>query len=223
MKMQKLLPAAAVVFLTSAGAASATTLQVQGNYSVSNSASYSYAPGFTQGGASGSVEGMTYTSLSSPFTESLALGTTTPATPFFIVNPASCNGRCNQTVTGTVNVDFTFTSPSGTTVSPIVATATYTADYANLTDSIVWTSGTEVNSTTQKMVVDFTDGAVLDVLLIDASDWSILPKIEFDLTADPATATPLPAALPLFAGGLGVLGFAGSWRRRRAAKATASI
>ena len=36
----------------------------------------------------------------------------------------------------------------------------------------------------------------------------------------PGTATPIPAALPLFAGGLGVVGLFG-WRRKRKAKAAA--
>jgi hypothetical protein len=36
----------------------------------------------------------------------------------------------------------------------------------------------------------------------------------------PTTATPLPAALPLFAGGLGALGLLG-WRRKRKAAAAA--
>jgi hypothetical protein len=65
-------------------------------------------------------------------------------------------------------------------------------------------------------LVTLLNGNTFDVSFFDAQDWDITPGVSFD----PA---PLPAALPLFAGGLGVLGFAGSWRRRRAAKATAGI
>lgn len=41
------------------------------------------------------------------------------------------------------------------------------------------------------------------------------------LTADSVSATPLPAALPLFAGGLGAIGLVG-WRRKRKAAAIAA-
>ena len=41
---------------------------------------------------------------------------------------------------------------------------------------------------------------------------------EWDITIREATATPLPAALPLFATGLGALGLLG-WRRKRKAQA----
>jgi hypothetical protein len=34
--------------------------------------------------------------------------------------------------------------------------------------------------------------------------------------------TPLPAALPLFAGGLGALGLLGGWRRKRTARSVAA-
>ena len=43
----------------------------------------------------------------------------------------------------------------------------------------------------------------------------------FDITANDPTATPLPAALPLFAGGLGALGLLG-WRRKRKAQVAAA-
>jgi hypothetical protein len=42
-----------------------------------------------------------------------------------------------------------------------------------------------------------------------------------DLTIDTASTTPLPAALPMFASGLGALGFLG-WRRKRKAAALAA-
>jgi hypothetical protein len=123
----------------------------------------------------------------------------------------------NNTTTGTLAVTFTFTEPSGTSNS-VTADATYTANYSNLTDSVVWTSGTKINGTTQEIVADFTDGAVLDIFLVDASDWSITPDISFELATDPTT--PIPATLPLFAGGLSMMGLLG-WRRKRRAAAIA--
>jgi hypothetical protein len=208
MKMQKLLAAAAMVFLTSAGAASAASITVDGSYTVSYTSTHGSTPTITDDlGNSGS------------FSESLTQGTTyTTPTNFLEVAPAGSSGLCSTcTATGTINVTFSFTEPSG-----IIGTATASANYSatynpnhNLeSDFVDWTSS--------PLVVDFTDGAVLHIDLANASDWNMYPQISFDLTQDP-TATPLPAALPLFAGGLGILGFAGSWRRRRAAKATAGI
>jgi hypothetical protein len=62
----------------------------------------------------------------------------------------------------------------------------------------------------------FTDGTIghgLDASIIDASSLTVT------FTAE-TSATPLPAALPLFATGLGALGLLG-WRRKRKAQAAA--
>jgi len=51
---------------------------------------------------------------------------------------------------------------------------------------------------------------------------SSLPAFEFDIAAvSGVSKTPLPAALPLFAGGVGALGFFG-WRRKRKTAAPAA-
>jgi hypothetical protein len=66
----------------------------------------------------------------------------------------------------------------------------------------------------------------------DLSAYGLIGNITFNSNLDGAgadidnlqfttTVTPLPAALPLFATGLGVLGLLG-WRRKRKAKAFAS-
>ena len=59
------------------------------------------------------------------------------------------------------------------------------------------------------------------------SGLNIAPGAQFDISfaswnnaIDSAVTTPLPAALPLFATGLGVLGLLG-WRRKRKAQAAA--
>ena len=56
-----------------------------------------------------------------------------------------------------------------------------------------------------------TNGYTFDVNFFDAQDWNIVPGTGM-------TATPLPAALPLFATGIGGLGLLG-WRRKRKAQA----
>jgi hypothetical protein len=224
MKMQKLLAAAAIVFLTSVGAASAASVMVDGQYTVS------YTP-ITPSNTSANP------TITDDLSSSFSFVNTQAETNFITVAP--CNG-CESngfTASGTITVsfkNFTFNGVAATieSVTPTPITGTYEAKYGGTklpctssgngnTDCVDWGSNTTLTGSTT-YVIDFTDNAVLDITLYNANDWNITPEISFNLATDP-TATPLPAALPLFAGGLGVLGFAGSWRRRRAAKATASI
>jgi hypothetical protein len=220
MKMQKLLAAIAVVFLTTAGAASATT--VDGQYSVSYSGNTSTKP-----------------MISDDLSSSFSFVNTQAKTNFITVAP--CNGCASygSTVTGTLTVtfsNFTFNGVAATieSITPTSVTGTYEAKYGGSalscttsgpgnTDCVNWGTNSNSNGSTQ-YVIDFTDNAVLDVTLYNANDWNITPEISFDLATAPGAPapTPLPAGLPLFAGGLGVLGFAGAWRKRRAAKASAS-
>jgi hypothetical protein len=89
------------------------------------------------------------------------------------------------------------------------------------------TTGDQNNQSTIASVTDLVtllNGNAFDVNFFDAQDWNITPGVSFtDVPPGAPAPTPLPAALPLFAGGLGILGVAGSWRRRRAAKVTAGI
>jgi len=77
------------------------------------------------------------------------------------------------------------------------------------------------------MSVDITTSAPISYLLL-TSQPTFLPGFygNFgidDLTFDsPVSATPLPAALPLFAGGLGILGVLGRRRKRKAAALAAA-
>jgi hypothetical protein len=215
MKTQALLTAVVTMFLVSAGSAYAASVTVTGTYSLSYSSVVGNAPTITDDGNTGPDGG----TLSSPFTENLNLNTPTTNTNFFTATPARTSG-CSWPCTGNtasedIKVTFGFTAPSGIT-NTVSATGVYTADYNNDTDSINWTSGTSGSP----LVVDFSDGAVLDITLVDASDWSITPDISFDLKDDPS-ATPLPPALSLFGGGLGMLGMLG-WRRKRKAAAIAA-
>jgi hypothetical protein len=64
--------------------------------------------------------------------------------------------------------------------------------------------------------IDLGNGLDLSVTFVDAVDWDITPFVQLGIPTN--ISTPLPAAMPLCAAGLGALGFFG-WRRKRKAVA----
>ena len=218
MSMQKLVAALAVLFLTSAGAAHATTIPVQGSYTVTSS-NFTGKPSLSY-------------DLSHPFTENLTVGTNNWTSPvnFFTASPGSCYSWCD--VTGTLTVTFSF---SGLTVATgsLTETATYEAKYSGSdlscsgksgsgqSDCIDWTGATSDKPSGYLIdTITFTNGEELEIKLFNAQDWNITPEISFDLLDGPSQ-TPLPATLPLFVSGLGGMSLFG-WRRKRKAAAAAA-
>jgi hypothetical protein len=213
--MNKLLIAAAAVFLASAGAADAAT--ITGYYTVTDSMT-------TGNNAPVIADDLgTYTSGHQYISTTLnALTVNTPSTAanLFTATPtgSSCGYNCaSNTATGIITVTFHVTDALNHS-----GTATFTGDYdakysgtylgcsgksgSGQSDCIDWTS-------TDPVYINFGDGTVLEITLGNAEDWSITPKVSFDL--DPVTATPLPAALPLFVGGLGLMSLLGLRRKRK--------
>jgi len=207
MRIQKLLGTTITIFLMSLGTTYAATV-ADGDYAISYTATAGNGPSYNGEGATGFT--FNWSNNTGTFSETLPLSETS----FFSVSPAGssgCNFSCDYTASGTITVTFssmelivggnTYTS----TQSSYQDTAAYIADYNNDTDSVTWTSSV--------VPVTFTNGEVLDIKLYNASDWTIDPEISLTVSQ-----TPLPAALPLFLGGLSVMGVLG-WRRRRKAAA----
>ncbi len=237
-RIQRLLAAAAAVLLASAGASYATTLTTGNDDKIT----------VTVCSTSTSC-----TSTSTPFTGNppsinsvltiSSSGETISSSPvvqnLFTVDPASSSGETNNMVSGTIQVVFSFQNKSFQNGHEVVTTrgsltqyGTFLANYnttglgcsssTGQSDCIYWgstpapltdykTTGEQNNVSTVANVVDLvtlSNGLSFDVNFYDAQDWNLTPGVSF---TDP---TPLPATLPLFAGGLSVMGLLG-WRRKR--------
>jgi hypothetical protein len=191
--MKKLLLALGMATALGSVAHATPTTTVIGSYTFSYAATAGNAPTITD-------------QLGNPFTEILALNTLTMLINFIEVAPAATSGdyscsthypyNCagSNIATGTITATFSFTGPSGITGTAI-DTATYTANYKNDTDSVIW------NSATSPIPVKFTDGATMTISMDNAKDWNLYPQLTFDLTQDPS-AVPEPASLALLGAGL---------------------
>ena len=120
---------------------------------------------------------------------------------------------------------FTFTepTPNGTTTdSGTITGAQVNGSSASGTLTITWPS--------QPVEFDFADGTKLDVTLGNLSEscgsnnclGTYNMSATFDVLNGPVTATPLPAALPLFAGGLGFVGYLARRRKRSSGQSVAA-
>ncbi len=138
---------------------------------------------------------------------------------FITADPGTCFTGCNN-VSGTITVTFTNLKLNGTSIGnpSYTETGIYNADYATQTDSVDWTgavamSGFPLDQDGVAPLVYTLALPGVDLFLTDGADWDVQTRVAASLV-DP---TPLPATLPLFAGGLGVLGLITRRRKRKVA------
>jgi hypothetical protein len=241
MKKQELAIAAAAL-LASVGIANATT--ISGSLSVTLQSFDGSLPGIVTAPSTVNSNQKptgtntplgTITGSSSPY--SLSFSGLNPGSlttyNLFQINPNPSSGSCGSGCvvnsglygdsypvdTGTIKVTLTVAG-----YGSITETGTYEAKYGGVTlpcaagdsnsktdtDCILWsnTSLQHLTNGTQTLYVEF----------VNAVDWDITPMIELGFSSS-QFPTPLPAALPLFAGGLGVMGLLGGWRKKRKASA----
>ena len=218
-KTHNLLVVAGTVLLASAGPTFAATVSVGESYSVTELGFTGNAPGISD-------------DLSHNGTLNLTKNVWSAPTDFFTASPDSRSGLSgmNPTVIGTLTVTLHFTEAGGVTGS-LTETGIFEAKYggtplagctsspAGDTDCIVWNGAPNTPTGSVVLAATLSNGEIMDVDFYNAQDWNITPKISFDL--DP-TPTPLPAALPMFAGGLGMLGFL-TRRKKRTARQQSAV
>ena len=229
----RMLAATVAVCLTSVGAANASTLTVNGNYSL------------TASNVVGNAPTIGYQLNHSSFSEILNLGQLASPLSFFSTSPAgSCGTGCTNggtTASENITLNMHFTEAGSGATGSLSVTGTYVAKYSgsslacatgsqglSQTDCFYWYTGawtsTNPNDASVVDAVALSNGDILNVTLYSAEDWTIYPKIGFNMPVSDTGhqgTTPLPAAFPLFASGLGVMGFFAKRRKRKDAAAMA--
>jgi hypothetical protein len=151
--------------------------------------------------------------------QTTAAGTTTNVT----VTPGTLSLKLNDSSTST-----TYTSGVGVANSDGSGTAYHFADFtfanAAAYDAFVPFDSITGNLTTAEINTINADGGFTAWTFIGAEDLATASNDDWNdlIFAISPTATPIPATLPLFAGGLGALGLLGKRRKRKTSSAIAA-
>ena len=156
------------------------------------------------------------------FSFNLTNSSSVTLTNFLTITALDTNFDFLNTATDTISTTFNFlqpTSASGSVNGVGVDTSLlFVLDHGN----IHWNG---------PATVDFGNGLDLTIALSDASFFSVLgnPRVGIDATfsltgaGSAVSPTPLPAALPLFATGMGGIGLLAWWRKRRQRRVSPAI
>jgi hypothetical protein len=228
-----LLATTALLALT--GAASATTVNVQGTYTITTSPIVGHAPTIKD-------------DLSSNFNINVPLngGSISPNFLEFdpsgssgISNSGNCYGFCNNShndiAAENITVKFTFTAPAGDSITDTVtgifyanyagklngtegidsvlgSTAISCGDSGSPADCIVW------NTTGNPFTAAFSNGDLLSVDLNNAHDWDITNTVTFSMTHVNLTQpVPEPSTWAMMVLGFAGIGFMASRRKSKPA------
>jgi hypothetical protein len=134
------------------------------------------------------------------------------------------SGLDNNFVATSFTLSFTYTGPSSLSFNTSFDTGlTKFVETPPNTGAGAWNTafnGNTVTFTAPGAINDLNPGDEFDLIVGFVPSSGFVPA-DFSYTATwTGTETPLPAALPLFAGGLGALGLLG-WRKKRTARSLA--
>lgn len=225
--MKRLLAAAAVTVVFGVNGATATTYTVDINYNLLTGtiSPPSVGSGFTEFESSNiavslptlQVGDMINTTIN--FTRGLALSLTSPGTQLFNVFFSPNNGANNEIVSTFTQLSLLKTAgdlliPGAVSGSSSCNTCVAASVSANFTDTSFSFRGLSAVTTITSIPLSFgSDQMHFQV-------WALPGSIDITHGASDVSATPLPAALPLFASGLAAAGLV-AWRKRR--KQTAAL
>jgi hypothetical protein len=127
------------------------------------------------------------------------------------------DGSASDAVSNTNILSLYFKDPISGNVITTVGTGTVIFDSTGPLPTVLTSSGYLAGTSAANgvgMAPDNTPGPFF-VSIGTGTDNNLYYDVTW--TAEVVTATPLPAALPLFAGGLGIIGFAAGLKKRKAA------
>ena len=209
----------AVLALAPFAPASAKTLTLTGNYTISEQYNSS------QGGPSVSN---VFGTASSSLTGSFSINPGAKYNDFTLSPDGTCSGGGCKGVTETDKITFTLRGLElgSVRVPTITETGVFTAKYSGTelgcakgdgmspssgeTDCFVWTGASNTWNGSYMKSVALSNGGTLDVTFTNMTDWNITPKLSVDVLP----SVPEPSTWAMMALGFAGLGYAGFRSRR---------